>query len=172
MAADKYLGLVSGVPTNTSAVQAGGGANAGKIVALNDTTGLLDASMIPGGITALPFTVSALAASGGLTAGNLVYLSKVGSDLIATKASNTAANTLAQGYVLTSPSGAGAVTVYLDGFNTSATITTTDWGVMQYLSTAGGLTTTPPSGGDYIQPVGFGVSDTSLAFHPMLAVKS
>jgi hypothetical protein len=162
MAADKYLGLSSGIITNTSPAVTGGGTSANKILAL-DAGGLIDSTVVPPALL-LP-TLSAKGGAAGVTAGDLVYLTKPGADYLANKADNSAVATLAVGYVLTTAASGAAVTVYFGGVNTAVTVTTPF--APQYLDTganAGKLTEAPPANPNYLQLAGTALTTTSLAF--------
>lgn len=165
MAADKYIALNSGTLTNTSAVQAGGAGNAGKIVALNDTTGLLDVTMFPDGATSVA-TVTVGTTT--VTPGDLVYIAP-GTGLVELAKADAIA-TKAQGFVLTTVTSGNPVSVYFSGENTGVSGLTP--GTEYYLSaaTAGKITATPPSNPNFIQPVGFSVTATRLHFHRELTV--
>jgi hypothetical protein len=157
MAADKYIALTGGQLTNTSAVQAGGAGNAGKVVALDDTTGLLDASMFPDGATA---TVVANVGTTTVANGDFVYLTAAG---LVELAKADAVATIAQGFVLVGDTTGNPVTVYLQGENTAKTSLTI--GAEYYLdaTTAGKITVTPPATPtNVIQPIGYAVSTSRL----------
>jgi hypothetical protein len=166
MAADKYIALSGGILTNTSAVQAGGAGNAGKIVALNDTTGLLDASMIPGTNAFADFTVGTTTVANG----DLVYIAPATGLVELAKADADA--TKSQGFVLVGNTTGNTVTVYFEGENTAVSGQTP--GTEYYLSaaTAGKVTATPPSNPNFIQPVGFSVTATRMHYHRMLTVQA
>lgn len=170
MAADKYLSLISGKEQEVSAVQTGGAGSAGKIVALDDTTGLLDETMMPSGIG--PDTV-AVTATEALTAGDLVNL--YNSSGLKCKKANAATGTAleAHGFVLAGVQQSATATVYLSGQNTQVTSLTP--GATYWLSkdTAGGITATPPSAGGagtLSQQVGVATGATSLQFNPQRAI--
>lgn len=158
--ADKYIYNNAGVLTEKSGLTASVGAgDSGKIVAL-DSSGRLDQSFMPVGV--VPETASVLA-SEALTAGNLVNIYNNSGTANCRKADATVAGKEAHGFVLTSVSNGASATVYFEGTNTALSGLTPG---KQYLSTtAGGTTTTAPSGsGNVVQIVGFAVSATAMSF--------
>lgn len=161
--ADKPLQLVSGVITQVEAKQSSAGAgDAGKIPAL-DAAGKLDTSMMPVGVAA---DTKSIVASEALSAGNLVNVWDDSGTLKIRKADATTAGKEANGYVLASvSSGASGVTYFEQVITGLSSLTL---GAVYYLSTtAGGITTTPPSGsGNVVQRIGRAISATEVLFQP------
>jgi len=158
MSANKYVSLSSGklkevVPAVTSAANA--------IVAL-DSTGHLDVSVLPTGVGP---DVLTMASFENLTAGNFVnYYSNAGT-INARKADATTNAKPALGFVLANVTAPASCTVYLLGsINTALTGLTV--GADYWLdTTAGGITTTPPSAtGNISQYIGRANSTTSIQF--------
>jgi hypothetical protein len=163
MAGNKYLNrdATSGQIAEVAATQtSAGGADANKIPAL-DSTGRLDSSMMPVGITADTKTYNA---SGALSAGDFVYITS--GSLIA-RASAAVAGNAAMGFVLAASLSGAAATIYFEGRNTALSGLTP--GARYYLSdsVAGGLTTAPVTGtGKMHQFLGYAISATELDFEP------
>ena len=157
--ADKYLKLVSGIATGTEAsVTSAGAGDSGKIVALN-SSGQVDITMMPTGVTA---DVRLVVASENLAAGDLVNLWNDGGTLKVRKAIATGVGTRASGFVLAAFTTAQTATVYIKGNNDQLTGLTV--GDFLYLSgsVAGDLTATAPTTATQIvQPVGQVISATS-----------
>ena len=107
-----------------------------------------------------------LPASENLAAGDLVNVWTDTGTAKARKADATVAGKEANGFVLAAVTLGQNATVYFDGTNTQLSGLTP--GAVYYLSTtAGGVTTTPPSGsGNVVQRVGRAVSATELTFEP------
>lgn len=187
MAANKYFTNNGGVLTEVTAPTTSAGAgDSGKIVALNasgvldativnsktssagagdsgklpalDGAGKLDNSFMPTGIGA---DTASITASEALSAGDLVHIWNNASVANVRKADATTSGKEAMGFVLTSVSSGASATVYFEGSNTGKTGMTPG---KQYLSTtAGGCTTTAPSGsGNIVQVVGFATSATVI----------
>jgi hypothetical protein len=162
--ADKYLKQLSGVLTETEAKQTSSGASdAGKIPAL-DSTGRLDNSLMPVGITA---ETDLITASESLAAGDFVNLWS-SSGVKARKADASVSGKEAHGFVLAAVASAGSATVYrLSQSNTQLTGMTP--GAKQFLSasTPGGRSeTAPSSSGQVVQILGIAKSATELIFSP------
>jgi len=157
--ADKYLKLVSGIPTGTEATTTSAGAgDSGKIVALN-SSGQVDETMMPTGVTA---DVRLVIASENLAAGDLVNLWNDGGTLKARKAIATSAGTRASGFVKAAYNTAATATVFVKGNNDQLSGLTI--GAFLYLSgtTAGAVTSTAPTTSGHIaQPVGQAITATS-----------
>jgi len=167
MAGDKYIYNNGGVLTEKAAIQSSAGAgDAGKIPAL-DAAGLLDLTMMPTGIGPEIIT---LAASEDLSAGNLVNIWIDTDTPKARKADATTVGKEANGFVLDAVTSGNNAEVYLVGVNTQVSGLTV--GTIHYLATtAGGVTTTAPSGsGNVVQSVGRSGSATQLAFQPGPAI--
>lgn len=159
MAAKKFIRLIGGVLTEIFGVQtSAGAANAGDIVALDDS-GRIDNSMMPVGIgadTAIVPTSEALAAGDWVNIWNSTGAK-------ARKADATVAGKEAHGFVLAAVTSGGNATVYFEGTNTQVSGQTP--GPVFLSTTAGQGTTTPPSAtGNVVQRIGFAVSATAVNF--------
>lgn len=168
MAGEKFLKLVSGVPTGQAAVQTSTGASdAGKIPAL-DATGKFDVTMMPVGIAAETDTATA---SEALSAGDFVNL-YAATGFKVRKADASVAGKYANGFVLAAVSNGAVATVYrISQLNNQRTGMTP--GAMQYLSvtTPGAAQETVPTvDGQVIQSLGIASSATSLIFAPSTPV--
>ena len=160
MAAEKFIKLSSGQLTEQAATQSGGGGNENKIPAL-DSTGRLAAGMMPVGIAP---EVVLCPASEALVAGNKINLWSDGGTLKARKA-DCSNGRRAHGFVLAGFDEAATATVYLEGNNTGVSGKTI--GATYFLSTAGGISDTPPStAGHIVQEIGVAVSATEITFDP------
>lgn len=161
MAANKYISNASGIKTEVQANDTSAGVgDAGKIVALN-SSGVIDSTMMPPGSEV---QARAIPASENLTAGDFVNLWNDAGTLKARKADGDSVTTQAHGYVLNNVTSPANATVYLsEGINTALAGLTA--GTTYYLSTtAGGVTSTAPSGsGDIVQEVGVAISATELS---------
>ena len=155
MAAKAYARRVAGVWREfLGTVLSTGVANAGDIVALDDT-GHLDASLMPVGFGT---DVKPLVASEALSAGNLVN--------VWSSAGTEAVGKPCDGYVLDTVTSGATVSVYFGRKITGLTGIVP--GARYYLSkTPGGFTATPVSGvGAVDQLIGKGISATEIAFEP------
>lgn len=159
MPAKKYISNNAGTLTEVAAtVTSAGAGDDGKIPAL-DSSGRLDSSMMPVGITA---DTAAVATSETLAAGDLVNIwNSTGAKV--RKADATVAGKEAHGFVLAAFTHPTTATVYFDGTNTGVTGLTP--GPQFLATTAGGATLTAPSGvGNVVQRVGFATAATALNF--------
>jgi len=157
--ADKYLYNNQGTLTEKQAtVVSTGATDAGKIVAL-DSTGKLDNSLMPVGIGA---DTKVLPASENLAAGNFVNVFNDAGTTKVRKADATVAGKEANGFVLSAVTAGNDATVYFEGTNNQLSGLT--GGAMYFLSTtAGGVTSTAPSGsGNIVQKVGRALSATEI----------
>jgi len=157
--ADKYLYNNQGTLTEKQAtVVSTGATDAGKIVAL-DSTGKLDNSLMPVGIGA---DTKVLPASENLAAGNFVNVFNDAGTTKVRKADATVAGKEANGFVLSAVTAGNDATVYFEGTNNQLSGLT--GGTMYFLSTtAGGVTSTAPSGsGNIVQKVGRALSATEI----------
>lgn len=172
MATQKFLQRHASGPglQEASPATAGGAGNGGKLVALDETTGLIPASMMPAGIGA--DTVTA-AASVALSAGDFVNSHDVGGVASVRKADNTDATKPAHGFVLEGAA-SGPVAVSIGGMNNTIPIgsfVAADLGKPVYLSTAGGITLTRPTvAGRLDQELGvlsaIGATTVTVNFYP------
>lgn len=166
MAGNKYLrsDATTGVPTEQASSQTSAGAgDAGKIPAL-DSTGRLDSSMMPVGIT--PPTASVVS-SENLAAGDLVNIYNNAGTANVRKADASASGKQADGFVLSAVTSPAAAVVFFPGDEDTGVTGLTPG--RQWLSdtTPGKTLATPPTtSGHLVQPVGTATSATNLIFEP------
>ena len=147
------LGQIEFLVTST------GASDAGKGVA-TDATGRLDSSVMPVGIGA---DTSSIVASEALSAGNFVNIYNNAGIANARKADATTSGKEAHGFVLAAVASGASATVYFNGTNTAVTGATP--GNVFLATTAGGFTSTAPSGaGNVVQYIGCAVSATAINF--------
>ena len=161
MAANKYLAIISGFVKEVFAtITSAGVANANQIVAL-DSTGHLDLSVMPVGVG--PEVVSVVA-SENLSAGAFVNLWNNAGTLNARNADASSSSKPAVGFVIAAFSTSATATVYLLGqINTGVSGLTI--GSDYWLSTVGGVTTTPATTSGFInQYLGKAFTATQLYF--------
>ena len=156
MAANKYLNIDSGVPTQHQATDSSGGiGDAGKIVAL-DAAGKLALNLLPTGVGA---ELLNLLTFEDVSAGNLVNIFSDSGTVKARKADCSNSRT-AHGFVKASVTAPATVDVYFEGDMTDLTSKTP--GAKQYLSTGGAMTETAPSTSAYlVQSVGYATGTTT-----------
>ncbi|WP_289241734.1 hypothetical protein [Delftia sp.] len=120
MAGKKFLRLVNNLVTEVLGIQtSAGAANAGDIVALDDS-GRIDNSMMPVGIGA---DTAVIAASEALAAGDWVNVwNSTGAKV--RKADATTSGKEAHGFVLAAVTSGANATVYFEGTNTQVTAQT------------------------------------------------
>lgn len=162
----KFLKVGTTTPfAEESAITTSSGAgDASKIVG-TDSNGKIDSTFMPTGFGSDTSTITAGEA---LSAGNLIYLNSAGNAL---KADASAQAKEAIGFVLSAISNGASGTVYFgSGFITGLTSLTP--GTRYFLdTTAGGITSTPPTGsGKIVQQVGFARTSTVLYFEPQPAI--
>lgn len=160
MAAKKFLRLIGGVLTEVFGVQtSAGAANAGDIVALDDT-GRIDNTMMPVGIGA---DTAQLAASEALTGGNWINVWNDAGTAKMRKADATVAGKEVDGFVLAAVSSGATGTAYFEGTNTQVTGQTPG---SVFLQTTPGLcgAAVPSAAGNVVQRVGTAVSATAVNF--------
>jgi hypothetical protein len=158
MAANKYLAIIAG---KVKEVYASVTSTPNAVVAM-DSTGKLDISVMPVGITA---EVTLADATEALSAGNFVNLYLSGGVTKCRKADATSNGKPANGFVLAAVSSGAQATVYrISKLNNQLTGLTI--GADYYLdTTAGGVTVTPPSAtGNLVQYLGRATSATELVF--------
>lgn len=164
MAVQKPLQLVAGRLTEVAAKDSSAGAgDAGKIVAL-DSTGKIDATMMPVGVGG---DTGSIIASENLTAGDFINVFNDSDTTKVRKAVADVAGKEADGFVLASVSSGNSATVYFEGSNTQLSSLTI--GARYYLSASvgGAIVATAPSGaGNVVQYIGKATSTTSLSFEP------
>lgn len=161
MAANKYLAIISGFVKEVFAtITSSGVANANQIVAL-DSTGHLDPSVLPVGVG---LEVISVVASESLSAGAFVNLWNNAGTLNARNADASSSSKPANGFVLAGFSSSATATVYLLG-QTNTSMSSLTIGADYWLSTVGGVTTTPATTSGFInQYLGKAFSTTQLYF--------
>ena len=160
MAAKKLLRLIGGVITEVFGVQtSAGAANAGDMVALDDT-GRIDNSMMPVGIGV---DTAVIDASEGLAAGDWVNVWNDAGTAKVRKADATTAGKEVNGFVLAAVTSGNPATVYFEGTNTQVTGQTPGPVWLQTTAGAGGATA-PSASGNLVQQVGVALSATSVNF--------
>lgn len=159
MAAQKVLQLVSGLPTEVSAVDTSAGAgDAGKIVAL-DASGLLSSTMMPAGFGQ---NVDTIASSENLSAGDFVNIYDNAGTINVRKADADNGRP-AHGFVKAAVTSPANATVYGPGELNDQLSGLTVGGDYFLSATAGGVTTTAPTAsGAYVQYLGRAKSATAL----------
>ena len=157
--ADKYIKLVSGVPTEAEATTSSAGAgDSGKIVALG-STGRLDETMMPVGIGA---DIKEIIASENLSAGDFLNVYDNSGTPNVRKADASTTGKHAHCFTLGSVTSGNVATCYFENRNTQVTGATVG---DVYLSdtTPGGFTSTPPAGaGKIVQKLGVAVGATEI----------
>lgn len=146
-------------PALVNAVNASAGAgDAAKIVQL-DSSGRIDSTMMPVGMGA---DSQVITTSEALAAGDFVNIwNSTGAKV--RKADATVAGKEAHGFVLSAFGSSASATVYFEGTNTAVTGQTP--GPVFLSTTAGGATSTAPSGsGNVVQRIGFAISATAINF--------
>lgn len=162
----KFLAWITGRLTEVQPITTSAGAGDASKMIQTDSNGLLDASLMPSGITADQITANA---NGTISAKDLVYMEAAGT---IARASGAAAGNQAMGWATSSVTTGQPVTMQLEGKISGLTGLTA--GSRYYLSdvTPGGLLIAPgPSGsGKLAQYVGSALSTTVLNFEPDDAV--
>jgi hypothetical protein len=159
MSTNRFLGLVNGVKTWFTAIGVSTGAPDANKIAMTDSSGRFDASLMPSGIGA---ATQAMTASEALAAGDFVNIYSNAGVPNARKADNSN-NRPANGFVLAAVANAGTATVYLGGMNNARSALTP--GLLYFLGVAGAITTTAPSTvGAIIQEIGSASSSTTIQF--------
>ena len=159
MAAKKFLRLVNNLVTEVLGIQtSAGAANAGDIVALDDS-GRIDNSMMPVGIGA---DTAVIAASEALAAGDWVNVwNSTGAKV--RKADATTSGKEAHGFVLAAVTSGANATVYFEGTNTQVTAQSPGPVFLQTTAGTGGATA-PSASGNVVQRLGVAVSTTAVNF--------
>jgi hypothetical protein len=159
MAGKKFLRLVNNLVTEVLGIQtSAGAANAGDIVALDDS-GRIDNSMMPVGIGA---DTAVIAASEALAAGDWVNVwNSTGAKV--RKADATTSGKEAHGFVLATVTSGANATVYFEGTNTQVTAQTPGPVFLQTTAGTGGATA-PSASGNVVQRLGVAVSTTAVNF--------
>ncbi|GDY37212.1 hypothetical protein [Acidovorax sp. NB1] len=159
MAAKKFLRFINGIFTEVFGVQtSAGAANAGDIVALDDT-GRLDNSLMPVGIGA---DTKSITTSEALAAGDWVNIWN-SSGAKARKADATTAGKEVHGFVLAAASSGASALVYFEGTNTQVTGQTPGPVFLQTTAGTGGATI-PSASGNVVQRIGVALSATEVNF--------
>lgn len=160
MAAKKFLRLIGGVITEVFGVQSSAGAaNAGDLVALDDT-GRINNDMMPVGIGA---DTASLVASEAIAAGDWINVWNDAGTAKMRKADATVAGKEADGFVLAAVTSGASGTAYFEGTNTQVTGQTP--GAVYLQTTAGtGGATVPSASGNVVQRLGTAVSATAVNF--------
>lgn len=159
MAGKKFLRLVNNLVTEVLGIQtSAGAANAGDIVALDDS-GRIDNSMMPVGIGA---DTAVIAASEALAAGDWVNVwNSTGAKV--RKADATTSGKEAHGFVLAAVTSGANATVYFEGTNTQVTAQTPGPVFLQTTAGTGGATA-PSASGNVVQRLGVAISTTAVNF--------
>lgn len=159
MAAKKFLRMIGGVITEVFGVQSSAGAaNAGDLVALDDT-GRINNDMMPVGIGTDTKTI---AASEALAAGDWVNVwNSTGAKV--RKADATTAGKEAHGFVLAAVSSGANALVYFEDTNTQVSGQTPGPVYLQTTAGTGGATI-PSASGNVVQNLGVAVSATEVNF--------
>lgn len=159
MPAKKFLRFVGGVFTEVFGVQtSAGAANAGDLVALDDT-GRLDNSMMPVGIGA---DTAVIPTSEALAAGDWVNVwDSTGAKV--RKADATTAGKEVHGFVLAAVASGANATVYFEGTNTQVTGQVPGPVYLQTAAGQGGAAV-PTAAGNVVQRIGTAVSATAVNF--------
>ena len=160
MAGEKFIKHDgSGGFEEEESVQAGGASNADKLASL-DSNGRWPDSMMPSGVGA---DTGVVQASEALSAGDFVNIHADGSNFRVRKADATSAGKEADGFVISSAASGANADVHFEGTNTA--VTGAAAGPVYLSTTAGGFTSTAPSGtGNVVQRLGKAYSATSIAF--------
>jgi hypothetical protein len=159
MSTNRFLGLANGVKTWFTAIQTStGAADAGKIPGL-DSAGRLHSSMMPVGIGA---ATQSITASEALVAGDFINIFDNAGTPNVRKADNSN-NRPAMGFVTAAVANAATATVFLGGPNNARSGLTP--GLLYFLGTAGGVTSTAPSAANnLIQEIGVASNATTIQF--------
>lgn len=160
MPAKKFLRLVNGILTEVFGVQSSAGAaNAGDLVALDDT-GHISNDMMPVGIGADTATITA---SENLGDGDFVNVWNDAGTAKVRKADATTAGKDTHGFVLAAFTSGNPATVYFEGTNTHVTGQTPGPVFLQTTAGVGG-STVPSASGNVVQQIGVAVSATAINF--------
>ena len=161
MAIPKFLQVIAGQITEVFAgITASTGATDANKVIVTDVNGKLDSTFLPTGIGADTQTITA---SEAISAGNLVNVWNNAGVYNIRKADATIAGKEAHGFVKTAIANGSSGLVYFEGNNDA--VTGVSPGKLYLSTTAGGFTTTAPSGsGNIVQEIGFGTQATNINF--------
>lgn len=165
MAAQKFLQLVSGKLKEVFA----SATTVANAIAAMDSTGRLDIGMMPVGVGA---EVTVCVTSENLVAGNFVNLYLNGGVITARKADATTNGKQANGFTLANVTSPASATIFRIS-NTNTALSGLTIGSDYYLSTtAGGVTTTPPStAGNIVQYLGIASLTTEIVFSNVITVE-
>lgn len=159
MSTNRFISILNGVQTLFTAIASSAGVGDASKIIMTDSSGKIDSTLMPSGIGA---ATKSVLASEALVAGDFVNLYNNTGTLNVRKADSSNGRP-ANGFVLSSFASAANATVYLQGENTGRTGLTP--GVIYFLSTAGGVTTTAPTAsGNIIQQLGYSTGATSINF--------
>lgn len=187
----KYIAMQNGALTEVAASALSvGAADAGKVVALNDS-GILDDSILNASVVASANKIAKLTATGrlditvmplgvgddtniivaseALAAGDFVNVWDNSSVASVRKADASAVGKEAHGFVLAAVEAGIGATVFFEGTNTSVSGCVPG---RQFLSlTAGGFSTSPPTAaGQIVQVLGYAVSSTAINFQSLAPI--
>jgi hypothetical protein len=163
MAAKKFLRLIGGrIKEVVGVVVSAGAGNDGDIAVL-DSSGKFDLSVMPTGVGP---QVKSVVTSENLSAGNLVNIYDNSGTATARKADGTSEGKETVGFVLAGTTSPAAASVYLTGTITGLSSLTP--GARYYMDdTAGAVTDTPlTASGNVSQYIGTAISATEIAFDP------
>lgn len=158
----KFLSITTGRIQQETAINTSAGAGDADKILRTDASGKIDNSFMPVGVGA---DTKIVTASENLSAGDFVNIHD-STGIKVRKADATTSGKEADGFVLSAVTSGNPATVYFEGTNTALSSLTL--GVRYYLNTtAGGITTTAPSGtGNVVQYIGKSISATELSFEP------
>lgn len=169
MAVDKYLklrsdGLYEEVP---GTIVSAGSANGGELVATNETTGKLDESVMPDGVSA---EVEVIVASEALAENDVVNIWDDTGTRKVRKADATDTTKPANGYVKAAVLEGGNASVYSDGKLPGEALTIS---ARYFLSETPGLVTAtrPTTNNALCQSIGIAVAATAIKFSPDIGTK-
>lgn len=161
MAGNKFLTWAGNAYKEVFGVQTSTGASSAGAIPALDSTGRLDATMMPVGIGATVVVVPLTEAAAAGDFINLFENAGVPSGRLANATNDTKP---AHGFVMSAVAANASAVVYVDGENTVLTGLST--GARYYLSTSPGkATATPPSAsGNIVQLLGVACNKTTIGF--------
>lgn len=162
---DATTSLPAELTPNTTSV---GGADAGKVIALNGS-GVLDSTLFPAGFGEAS---QVFPTSDNLAVAALVNIYALAAVPTARNANATDATKPAQGFVIAATTSPANATVYFPGqIVTGVSGLTVGAPVFLSAGTSGAVTSTAPStAGNLVQQVGSALSATSFVFQPMAGI--
>lgn len=159
--ADKYIRNNAGTLTETEAAETSTGAgDAGRIVGL-DSTGRIDATMMPTGIAA---DVTSIVAGEALSAGDFVNVHDDAGAFKVRKADASTTGKEAHGFVLSAATVGNNVDVYWEGTNGQLSGLTPGVQFLSAVTPGAASATAPSASGQVVQRLGVATTATSLAF--------